>query len=84
MTVPAERLMPEVPGTEALWLLEGSTQGRPGGVSVTGPAEVIGDPDETAHCWRTTPGASRGLHDTMLRLNPQQAAGFRLGNRQAH
>ncbi|MDD9380478.1 pyridoxamine 5'-phosphate oxidase family protein [Streptomyces sp. ZAF1911] len=28
MTVPADRRMIEVSGTEALWLLEGSTQGR--------------------------------------------------------
>lgn len=136
MTVPADRLITEVSGTEALWLLEGSAQGlvvyvqrevaviRPAvhvlqygcliirtpiqattlsgralltyhaeeihtrseagwGVTATGPAEVINDPDETAHYRRTLPGFIHGPHDTLLRIRPQTMTGFRVQAGQA-
>jgi hypothetical protein len=47
-------------------------------VTVTGPADVITDPDEAAHYRRTIAGWTHGPHDTLLRLHPKTVAGFRL------
>jgi len=47
-------------------------------VTVTGPAEVITDPDEAAHHHRTLPGWTHGPHDTLLRLRPRTVTGHRL------
>ncbi|QOV34038.1 pyridoxamine 5'-phosphate oxidase family protein [Streptomyces ferrugineus] len=47
-------------------------------LTVSGPAEVITDPDEAAHYRRTLTGWSHGPHDTLLRLAPKSVAGFRL------
>jgi len=47
-------------------------------VTVSGPAEVISDPDEAAHHRRTLSGWSHGPHDTLLRLHPKTVTGFRL------
>ncbi|MFJ3307301.1 pyridoxamine 5'-phosphate oxidase family protein [Streptomyces sp. NPDC086549] len=47
-------------------------------VTVSGPAEVITDPDEAAHHRRTLSGWAHGPHDTLLRLRPKTVAGFRL------
>ncbi|MEE4493749.1 pyridoxamine 5'-phosphate oxidase family protein [Streptomyces sp. BE230] len=136
MTMPVYRRMIELPGTEALWLLESAAQGqlvyvrdevpvlRPavhvleygrlivrtpaqaaalasrasltyhaheikvaGGigwtVTVTGPAEVITDPDEAGHYRRTLHGWAHGPHDTLVRIRPQTVAGFRLAHAEA-
>ncbi|MFI6642879.1 pyridoxamine 5'-phosphate oxidase family protein [Streptomyces sp. NPDC050504] len=47
-------------------------------VTATGPAELVADPDEAAHYRRTLPGWVHGPHDTLLRVQPQSVAGFRL------
>ncbi|MFJ8105899.1 pyridoxamine 5'-phosphate oxidase family protein [Streptomyces sp. NPDC096132] len=47
-------------------------------VTVSGPAEVIGDPNEAAHYRRTLAGWSHGPHDTVLRIHPKTVTGFRL------
>lgn len=47
-------------------------------VTVSGPAEVITDPDESAHHRRTLAGWSHGPHDTVLRVHPKTVTGFRL------
>lgn len=51
-------------------------------VTVSGPAEVITDLDGAAHHRRTVAGWTHGPHDTphdtLLRLQPQSVAGFRL------
>ena len=47
-------------------------------VTVSGPAEVISDPDEAAYYRRTLSGWTHGPHDTLLRLHPKTVAGFRL------
>ncbi|MFC5219982.1 pyridoxamine 5'-phosphate oxidase family protein [Streptomyces coerulescens] len=47
-------------------------------VTLSGPAEVIGDPDEAAHYRRTLSGWTHGPHDTVLRLHPKTVSGFRL------
>lgn len=63
-------------------------------VTVSGPAEVITDPDEAAlpHCpegvggtpiRRALSGWSHGPHDTLLRLHPKNVAGFRLARAEA-
>ncbi|WP_326698814.1 pyridoxamine 5'-phosphate oxidase family protein [Streptomyces sp. NBC_01754] len=136
MTTPVCRRMVELPGTEALWLLESAAQGqlvyvrdevpvlRPavhvleygrlivrtpaqaaalaarasltyqaheikvaGGtgwtVTVTGPAEVITDPDEAGHYRRTLHGWAHGPHDTLVRIRPQTVTGFRLAHAEA-
>lgn len=49
-------------------------------VTVTGPAEVITDPDEAAHHRRTLPGWAHGPHDTLVRISPQTVTGFRLAH----
>ncbi|MFF9772649.1 pyridoxamine 5'-phosphate oxidase family protein [Streptomyces sp. NPDC013978] len=128
-TAPAPLRLVEISGTEALWLLEGSSLGRllhqqrqltvvrparhvweygrlivrapvqaaamPATVTyhvdeiravhgtgwtvtVHGPADVLGEPDETDHYRRTLPGWTHGPHDTLLRLHPQSVTGFRL------
>ncbi|AJF63487.1 pyridoxamine 5'-phosphate oxidase family protein [Streptomyces vietnamensis] len=55
----------------------------PGGtgwaVTVTGPAEPVGDPVEAAHYLRTLPGWAYGPHDTLLRITRQTVTGYRLG-----
>ncbi|MFF2852840.1 pyridoxamine 5'-phosphate oxidase family protein [Streptomyces sp. NPDC058001] len=136
MNRPAPRRMLEVSGTEALWLLEGSAQGRlvyvqrenavlrpavhvlhygrlivrsPAQaaalsgrttltyqadeikvadgtgwtVTATGPAEVSTDPDEAAHYRRTLFGWAHWPHDTGVRIQPQNVAGFRLAHPEA-
>ncbi|MFG2147295.1 pyridoxamine 5'-phosphate oxidase family protein [Streptomyces sp. NPDC048696] len=52
-------------------------------VTVTGPAEVITNPDEAAHYRRTLSGWAHGPHDTLLRIQPQTVAGFRLAHAEA-
>jgi hypothetical protein len=52
-------------------------------VTVSGPAEVITDPDEAAHHRRTLTGWSHGPHDTLLRLHPKTVTGFRLARAEA-
>lgn len=52
-------------------------------VTVTGPAEVITDPDEAGHYRRTLTGWSHGPHDTLLRLHPKTVTGFRLARAEA-
>jgi hypothetical protein len=47
-------------------------------VTLSGPAEVIADPDEVAHYRRTVTGWTHGPHDTVLRLHPKTVSGFRL------
>jgi hypothetical protein len=47
-------------------------------VTVTGPAEPVGDA-EAAHYRRTLPGWTYGPHDTLLRITPQSVTGYRLG-----
>ena len=47
-------------------------------VTVSGRAEVIGDPNEAAHYRRTLAGWSHGPHDTVLRIHPKTVTGFRL------
>jgi hypothetical protein len=47
-------------------------------VTVSGPAEVITDPNEAAHYRRTLTGWTYGPHDTIVRVHPQTVAGFRL------
>ncbi|GHE39610.1 pyridoxamine 5'-phosphate oxidase family protein [Streptomyces capitiformicae] len=47
-------------------------------VTVSGPAEVITDPDEAAHYRRTLSGWAHGPHDTLLCLHPKTVTGFRL------
>ncbi|MFI7413450.1 pyridoxamine 5'-phosphate oxidase family protein [Streptomyces sp. NPDC049627] len=47
-------------------------------VTLSGPAEVITDPDEAAHYRRTLTGWTHGPHDTVLRLHPKTVSGFRL------
>ncbi|WP_405578297.1 pyridoxamine 5'-phosphate oxidase family protein [Streptomyces sp. NBC_01092] len=47
-------------------------------VTASGPAEVITDPDEAAHCRRTLTGWTHGPHDTILRIHPKTVTGFRL------
>ncbi|MFF8696538.1 pyridoxamine 5'-phosphate oxidase family protein [Streptomyces sp. NPDC015144] len=49
-------------------------------VTVTGPADVVTDPDEAAHYRRTLLGWTHGPHDTLLRIQPQTVAGFRLAH----
>ncbi|MFF4569728.1 pyridoxamine 5'-phosphate oxidase family protein [Streptomyces sp. NPDC001410] len=52
-------------------------------VTVSGPAEVITDPDEAAHYRRTLAGWTHGPHDTLLRLHPKTVTGFRLARAEA-
>jgi hypothetical protein len=52
-------------------------------VTVSGPAEVITDPDEAAHYLRTLSGWTHGPHDTLLRLQPKTVTGFRLARAEA-
>lgn len=47
-------------------------------VTVTGPVDMITDPDEAAYYRRTLVGWSHGPHDTLLRLHPKTVSGFRL------
>ncbi|WP_327714251.1 pyridoxamine 5'-phosphate oxidase family protein [Streptomyces sp. NBC_00490] len=47
-------------------------------VTVTGPVDVITDPEEAAYYRRTLAGWSHGPHDTLLRLHPTTMSGFRL------
>ncbi|CCK25795.1 hypothetical protein BN159_1416 [Streptomyces davaonensis JCM 4913] len=47
-------------------------------VTVSGPAEVITNPDEAAHYLRTLSGWTHGPHDTLMRLHPKTVSGFRL------
>jgi len=47
-------------------------------ITVTGPAEVITDPNEAAHYRRTLRGWVHGPHDTLVRIHPQSVQGFRL------
>lgn len=47
-------------------------------VTLTGPAEVISDPNEAAHHRRTLAGWTHGPHDTVLRIHPKTVTGFRL------
>ncbi|MXM63986.1 pyridoxamine 5'-phosphate oxidase family protein [Streptomyces sp. HUCO-GS316] len=47
-------------------------------VTLSGPAEVIADPDEAAHYRRTLAGWTHGPHDSVLRLHPKTVTGFRL------
>jgi hypothetical protein len=47
-------------------------------VTLSGPAEVIADPDEAAHYRRTLAGWTHGPHDSVLRLHPKSVTGFRL------
>lgn len=65
-----------------------AVQGTGWTVTVSGPAEVITDPDEAAlpHCLegmggapirRTLTGWSHSPHDTLLRLHPKTVVGFR-------
>ncbi|MES5824781.1 pyridoxamine 5'-phosphate oxidase family protein [Streptomyces sp. RG80] len=52
-------------------------------VTVSGPSEVITDPDEAAHHRRTLTGWSHGPHDTLLRIHPKTVVGFRLARAEA-
>ncbi|WP_190124247.1 pyridoxamine 5'-phosphate oxidase family protein [Streptomyces inusitatus] len=52
-------------------------------ITATGPAELVTDPDETAHHRRTLPGWAHGPHDTLLLLHPQTVTGHRLHPGQA-
>ncbi|MGW1809458.1 pyridoxamine 5'-phosphate oxidase family protein [Streptomyces sp. NPDC002078] len=52
-------------------------------VTVSGPAEVITDPDEAAHYLRTLSGWTHGPHDTLLRLQLKTVTGFRLARLEA-
>ncbi|MDX3242903.1 pyridoxamine 5'-phosphate oxidase family protein [Streptomyces sp. ME18-1-4] len=63
-------------------------------VTLSGPAEVITDPDEAAlpHCpegvagtpiQRAPTGWAHGRHDTLLRLPPKTVTGFRLARAEA-
>ncbi|MCX5173289.1 pyridoxamine 5'-phosphate oxidase family protein [Streptomyces antibioticus] len=47
-------------------------------VTLSGPAEVVTDPNEVAHHRRTLPGWSHGPHDIVLRVRPTTVTGFRL------
>ncbi|MCH0564142.1 MULTISPECIES: pyridoxamine 5'-phosphate oxidase family protein [unclassified Streptomyces] len=47
-------------------------------VTLSGPAEVIADPDEAGHYRRTLTGWTHGPHDTVLRLHLKTVSGFRL------
>ncbi|MGW2746229.1 pyridoxamine 5'-phosphate oxidase family protein [Streptomyces sp. NPDC001450] len=47
-------------------------------VTVSGPTEVIDNPDEAAHHRHTLSGWAHGPHDTVLRLHPKTVTGFRL------
>ncbi|MFJ8113305.1 pyridoxamine 5'-phosphate oxidase family protein [Streptomyces sp. NPDC096132] len=47
-------------------------------VTLSGPAEVIDDPNEAAHHRRTLAGWTHGPHDTVLRIHPKTVTGFRL------
>ncbi|WNM31245.1 pyridoxamine 5'-phosphate oxidase family protein [Streptomyces sp. Li-HN-5-11] len=49
-------------------------------VTVAGPAEVIRDRDEVAHCRRTLAGWVHGPHDAVLRIHPKTVTGFRLAH----
>ncbi|EST36603.1 hypothetical protein M878_01575 [Streptomyces roseochromogenus subsp. oscitans DS 12.976] len=49
-------------------------------VTVTGPAEVIADPDEAAHYRRTLAGWTNGPHDTVLRVHPKTVTDLRLAH----
>lgn len=55
--------------------------GRTG--TVSGPAEVITNPDDSAHCRRTLTGWAHGPHDTLLRDHPKAVSGFRLARAEA-
>ncbi|MFD8722973.1 pyridoxamine 5'-phosphate oxidase family protein [Streptomyces sp. NPDC059629] len=75
---------PAVPATAAYHVDDIRTVAGAGWtVTVSGPAEVITDPDEAAHCHRTLAGWTHGLHDTLLRLHPKTVAGFRLAPAEA-
>lgn len=52
-------------------------------VTVSGPAEMIADPDEAAHHRRSLAGWSHGPHDTLLRIHPKTVTGFRLARAEA-
>ncbi|MDW8807766.1 pyridoxamine 5'-phosphate oxidase family protein [Streptomyces scabiei] len=52
-------------------------------VTVSGPTELVVDPDEAAHYRRTLPGWTHGPHDTLLRLQPKTVSGFRLTHAEA-
>ncbi|NGO40935.1 pyridoxamine 5'-phosphate oxidase family protein [Streptomyces ureilyticus] len=52
-------------------------------VTVSGPVDVITDPDEAAHYQRTLAGWTHGPHDTLLRLHPKTVSGFRLARAEA-
>ncbi|MCX4904001.1 pyridoxamine 5'-phosphate oxidase family protein [Streptomyces sp. NBC_00878] len=63
-------------------------------VTLSGPVDVITDPDETAlpHCLkgmggapiqRTLAGWTHGPHDTLLRLRPKTVTGIRLARAEA-
>ncbi|MBN0048524.1 pyridoxamine 5'-phosphate oxidase family protein [Streptomyces actuosus] len=47
-------------------------------VTLSGPADVITDPDEAGHYRRTLAGWTHGPHDTLLRLHLKTVSGFRL------
>lgn len=83
MTTPVSRRMIELPGTEALWLLESAAQGQLVYVRDEVPAEMITDPDETGHYRRTLHSWAHGPHDTLVRIRPQTVAGFRLAHAEA-
>ncbi|PWI13127.1 hypothetical protein DI272_02495 [Streptomyces sp. Act143] len=55
-----------------------AVQGTGWTVTVSGPAEVVGDPHEAAHYRRALTGWTHGPHDTILRVHPQTVTGFRL------
>ncbi|MGW3659157.1 pyridoxamine 5'-phosphate oxidase family protein [Streptomyces sp. NPDC005151] len=52
-------------------------------VTMTRPAELVSDADEAAHYRRTLQGWAHGPHDTLVRIRPQAANGFRLASPEA-
>lgn len=52
-------------------------------VTVTGPAEVVTDPDEAGHYRRALHGWAHGPHDALVRIRPQTVTGFRLARAEA-
>ncbi|MDW6066015.1 pyridoxamine 5'-phosphate oxidase family protein [Streptomyces sp. FXJ1.4098] len=61
----------------------GAVPGTGWTVTVSGPAEVIADPDEATHHRRSLIGWIHGPHDTLLRIHPKTVTGFRLARAEA-
>ncbi|WP_241777931.1 pyridoxamine 5'-phosphate oxidase family protein [Streptomyces sp. CT34] len=60
------------------------TTGTGWAVTVSGLAEAIADQSEAAHYLRTLSGWAHGPHDTLLRIHPQTATGYRFARAADH